>query len=82
MGDELNAQRDIRGEALQADQTYRYDVAEKTFVVDSNGEVSANHIKLLRLLATRPLHVVHHVGGVAEVTATAAAVARRHAAID
>ena len=82
MGDELNVQRDRNGEPLQPDHAYRYDAQEKTFIVDTSGEITANHIKLLRLLATRPLHVARHVSGIAELVAVVATVARQHAAVD
>lgn len=82
MGDELNVQRDTQGDVLLPDTTYRYDVAEKTFVADERGEVSQDHIKLLRLLLARPLHVARHVGGIAEVVAAVSAVARQHAAVE
>lgn len=82
MGDELNVRRDTRGEPLLPDTTYRYNVAEKTFVADSRGDVSENHIKLLRLLSERPLHVARHVSGVGELAAIVSTVARQHAALD
>lgn len=82
MGDELNMQRDMRGEPLQPDTKYRYDMTEKTFIADERGDVRENHIKLLRLLANRPLHVARHISGVAEVAAVVATIARQHASVD
>lgn len=82
MGDELNAQRDARGEPLQPNTAYRYNVSDKTFIADTRGDILENHIKLLRLLAARPLHVARHVSGVTELAATVSTVTRQHAALD
>lgn len=82
MGDELSTQRDALGELLRADQTYRYNVGEKALVPHDAGDITANHIKVLRLLAERPLHVARHVSGLSEYLIVVAATAHQHAATD
>lgn len=82
MGDELSTRRDARGELLREDEKYRYDVGEKALVAHVSGEVTASHIKLLRLLSERPLHVARHVSGLDEYLVVAAALAHQHASVD
>lgn len=82
MGDELSTQRDGQGDLLAADAQYRYDVSEKALMRSSNGDVGASHIKLLRLLSARPLHVARHVSGLEEYLVVVAALAHQHAAVN
>lgn len=82
LGYELNLQRDVSGEALQADETYRYDAIEKGFQKDPRGDVTAEHIKLLRLIATRSLVVLAQVGGIAEHIGLCEYIAQQHAAVE
>lgn len=82
MGDELSVQRDAKGNVLRPDVQYRYDVSEKALVQHESGEVTASHIKLLRLLSERPLHVARHVGGIDDFVVVAAAIAHQHAALE
>lgn len=82
MGDELNTRRDASGEPLHQDEKYRYDVGEKAFATHLSGDITASHIKLLRLLSERPLHVARHVSGLDEFLVVVAALAHQHASID
>jgi DNA repair protein RecO (recombination protein O) len=81
LGYELNLQRDIKGDKLQPDAQYRYDVSEKGLIAAVNGELSAEHIKLLRLIATKPLAALAQIGGLGEVLPICLNVSRAHAAI-
>lgn len=81
LGYELNLQRDIGGQKLQIDQRYRYDVTEKGFVSSPQGDITADHIKLLRLIAVKPLQTIVQVGGVAPILHECVSVARNHAAL-
>ncbi len=81
LGYELNLQRDVKGERLEADKSYRYDVAEKGLVTAPNGELSAEHIKLLRLIARKPLAALAQIGGLGGVLPVCFAVSRMHASI-
>lgn len=81
LGDELNTMRDYSGEKLAADKKYRYDSQEKGFVEAANGNISAEHIKILRLVAAKQLSVILQVGGMGEYLNDCLLVARQHAAL-
>lgn len=81
MGYELSLWHDTAGEKLSSDKTYRYDVAERGLRTVEGGELSAEHIKLLRLIATRPLKVIAQIGGIDEIIGNCLLIAQEHAAI-
>lgn len=81
MGYELSLWHDIAGDKLLSDKTYRYDVAERGLRVTDGGELTSEHIKLLRLIATRPLKIISQIGGVNEIMNDCLLVVREHAAI-
>ncbi len=66
-GYELSLDRDVSGNKLTADKNYMYDVSEKGLRPTEQGDITANHIKYLRLIATKPLLTVAQVGGVETV---------------
>jgi len=82
LGHELNLERDINGEKLDAEQTYRYDVTEQGLRATPGGELTSDHIKLMRLIATKSLKVLAQIGGVSAVLGECLYVAREHAAIE
>ncbi len=81
LGHELNLDRDVADQKLSADQRYRYDETEQGFRVIAQGELGAEHIKLLRLIATRPLKTLAQIGGVESILGDCLMVARQHAAV-
>lgn len=81
LGYELSLWHDIKGDKLLSDQTYQYDVAERGLVLVENGDLTSEHIKLLRLIATRPLKVLAQIGGIDSVLADCSSLAHIHAAI-
>jgi len=81
MGYELSLWHDTAGEKLSPDLVYRYDVADQGLRAVSCGELTAEHIKLLRLIATRPLKVLLQIGGIDSVLPDCLLAAREHAAI-
>ncbi|HUC96442.1 MAG TPA: DNA repair protein RecO [Candidatus Saccharimonadales bacterium] len=81
MGYELSLWHDENGKELSPGLSYRYDVAEKGLKPIQNGEITANHIKLLRLIATRPLKVLAKIGGTEAILVDCLLVSREHAAI-
>lgn len=81
MGYELSLWHDIAGDDLLPENTYRYDVAERGLRVVSGGELTSEHIKLLRLIATRPIKILVQIGGIDGIVADCLFVAREHAAI-
>lgn len=81
LGDELSTQRDINGDKLVADKKYRYDDSEKCFVESSNGEIGAEHIKILRLTAIKSIQTLIQVAGIEPFLPICLDVSRRHAAV-
>jgi len=81
MGYELSLWRDIDGAELLSDKTYRYDFVERGLRIVEGGELSADHIKLLRLISTKSLKVLAQVGGTSDIIKNCLSVAREHAAI-
>lgn len=81
LGDELNTVRDYMGEKLLSDKTYRYDSQERGFTEDEKGQMSADHIKILRLCAAKPLNTIIQIGGMGDYLADCLYVARQHAAL-
>ena len=82
LGYELNVSRDVQGDPLQSDVPYLYDVAEKGLRIHEQGNLSSDHVKLLRLLASRSLKVLVQIGGIAELIDMCAQVAEQHAAVE
>lgn len=82
LGHDLNLELDIEGQKLEASQTYRYDVSDQGLRHATNGDLTGDHIKLLRLIATRPLSVLVQVGGVGSLLPECLRVLEMHAAVD
>lgn len=82
LGHELNTERDTDGQKLEADKLYRYDSADQGLQLATSGTITGEHIKLLRLIATRPLSVLVQVGGIGGLLSECLQVIRTHAAID
>lgn len=81
MGHELSLERDIEGNKLSSELTYRYDESEQGLRKVQGGELNSDHIKLLRLIATKPIRTLAQVGGVSGILPLCALVAREHAAV-
>lgn len=81
MGHELSLERDIDGKKLSSDLTYLYDESEQGLREVKNGEINSDHIKLLRLIATKSIHALVQVGGVSDTLPLCGLVAREHAAV-
>lgn len=81
LGHELPLYRDVDGNTLEKEQNYRYDVAEKGLRTATSGELTAEHIKLLRLINVKDMNVLVQVGGIEQVIGQCYDAARAHAAI-
>jgi len=81
LGRELNLERDTDDHILSADQKYRYDETEQGLRQVSSGEIGSDHIKLLRLIATKPLKNLAQIGGLESILSDCLMVARQHAAV-
>lgn len=62
-GNELNLMFDTTGERLQSESTYTWDMLEMALKPSAGGEITANHIKLMRLMLTSPLALCAKVVG-------------------
>jgi hypothetical protein len=58
---------DAEGEKLEADARYFYDVDDQAFRKSENGNVTAEHIKLLRVMTHNNFKVVRKVTGIGEL---------------
>ena len=83
LGHEMNLEIDTDGAPLSAETEYRYDSAERGLRrVEVNGTITGEHIKVLRLIARRPLQVLAQVGGMGAYLGECLRVAEEHASLD
>lgn len=80
-GHEVNLTYDVHGDKLTPEKRYMYDVAEQGLRPLEKGDIHAEHIKLLRLIATKDIHTLAQIGGVSDVLPGIHALARAHAGI-
>jgi DNA repair protein RecO (recombination protein O) len=81
LGHELSLTTDVNGEKLLADQAYRYDVGEQGLREVVGGEITSDHIKLMRLIASKSLKTLAQIGGIDAILSECLYVAREHAAV-
>lgn len=81
LGHQLNLEIDTEGERLDPARTYRYDVSEQGLREAPNGDITGDHIKLLRLLSTRSIKILAQIGGIGEILPACLQVSRSHAAL-
>ncbi len=81
LGRELSLTNDIAGERLDSQLRYAYDVGEQGLREATNGEITADHIKFLRLVNAKSLKVLAQIGGIDAVLMDCWSVARQHAAV-
>lgn len=81
LGDELNLRVDVSGVPLTSEKNYMYDESEKALRPSEQGNITADHIKLLRLIEAKPLAQVAQIGGIESVIADCWLMARQHAAV-
>lgn len=81
LGHELSLTRDVTGNRLSSDETYTYDVADQGLRLSPKGEITADHIKLLRLIAAKPLKALAQIGGIHDIIHGCELLARQHAAL-
>lgn len=80
-GYELSLERDVLGNKLDAGKRYMYDVSERGLRPSEQGDLTADHIKYLRLIAAKSLATVAQIGGVEAILPDCWLVARQHAAL-
>lgn len=80
-GYELSLWHDVNGGDISADLNYRYDVGERGLRPTNNGELTTDHIKLLRLVSTKSLQILSQIGGIEQIINDCLITAREHAVI-
>jgi DNA repair protein RecO (recombination protein O) len=81
LGHELSLTHDVAGGALQSDMKYTYDESEMGLRESRTGTITADHIKLMRLISAKSIKVLAQVGGIESTLPDCWLVARQHAAI-
>jgi len=80
-GRELSLANDVDGNRINAESRYSYDISEQGLRQAANGELSADHIKFLRLMNSKSLRILGQIGGINDVLPECWTVARQHAAL-
>lgn len=79
LGHGLNLAADITGSKLQPDVAYSYDVGEMGLRPNPRGNITAEHIKLLRIASVKPPSILAQISGLEKVVKECLWVARQHA---
>ena len=77
----LSLERDVIGNRLDANRRYMYDVSERGLRPSEQGDVTADHIKYLRIISTKSLSTVAQIGGAASILPDCWLIARQHASL-
>lgn len=81
MGVQLSLSNDIAGRPLRVGERYSYDVAERGLRMSPSGEITADHIKFMRLISVKSLETLAQVGGIEQILPECFLLARQHAAV-
>lgn len=66
-GEEINLKYDVSGDRLSADSRYMWDTENVALAPHDSGRISAEHIKMMRLMASTPLELCLKVSGYGEL---------------
>lgn len=77
----LNLERDVSGAPLRSDKTYMYDTSERGLRLSDQGDINASHIKLLRVMAQKPISAIVQIGGIGDILPDVWLLTRQHAAV-
>jgi hypothetical protein len=66
-GEEINLKYDVLGERLLPDLRYVWDTESAALAPHNSGLISAEHIKMMRVMASTPLEVSLKVSGYGEL---------------
>ena len=77
----LNLKSDTNGNELSRDELYRYDLSEKGLKLSEEGNITSEHIKLLRIIANKDLEIISKIGGIDKVLFDCWSLSRQHADI-
>jgi hypothetical protein len=62
-GEEINLKFDVAGNKLNSENRYVWDVENVALAPHDMGQVTADHIKMMRVMASTPLEVAMKVSG-------------------
>lgn len=77
----LSLERDVIGNRLDANRRYMYDVSERGLRPSEQGDLTADHIKYLRIIAAKSLSTVAQIGGAESILPDCWLIARQHASL-
>ena len=80
-GYEINLSRDVAGNLLEPTKTYMYDPVERGLRRSDQGDVTADHIKFLRIINTKSLATVAQIGGIEKILPDIWLIARQQASV-
>ena len=80
-GYEINLSRDVAGNFLEPTKTYMYDPVERGLRLSEQGDVTAAHIKFLRIISAKPIAAVAQIGGVDDILPDIWLIARQQASV-
>ena len=80
-GYELSLVNDVAGQPLDRQKCYMYDSIERGLRLSEQGELTADHIKFLRLAANKSLRLVAQIDGVEQILPGCWLLARQHAGV-
>ena len=66
-GEEINLKYDVQGEKLSPENRYIWDVENVALAPHEMGRISAEHIKMMRVMASTPLEVAMKVSGYSDL---------------
>ncbi|MEO8691219.1 MAG: DNA repair protein RecO [Candidatus Saccharimonas sp.] len=75
----LSFERDVAGQPLIRNKLYMYDVHERGLRLSEQGDISSDHIKLLRILSAKSLMIAAQIGGIGDILPGCWLLARQHA---
>lgn len=77
----LSLHKDINGKKILPNLRYCYDLSERGLKENIKGELTSDHIKLLRLIVSKSIKTLVQIGGIDEVLTDCLITARQHASI-
>ena len=80
-GYEINLSRDVAGNLLEAAKAYMYDPVERGLRPSEQGDVTADHIKFLRIISAKPIGAVAQIGGIENILPDIWLIARQQASV-
>lgn len=82
-GEGLSVYRDVEGDVMSVEGRYSYDIMQKGLRrIESVDGIGAEHIKVMRIMAAKPLEVIMQVGGIEPFIDRCLQISRQHAAIE